>query len=68
VVGDDVFARVDAGDDGGKRNPPVRRPTRDLAYLGKLSPSEVGYNEARSDTCKRISPTVPLPQASCSSG
>jgi hypothetical protein len=33
VVGDDVLARVDASDDSGKRNPPVRRPTRDLADL-----------------------------------
>jgi hypothetical protein len=33
VVGDDVLSRVDAGDNSGKRNPPVGRPTRDLADL-----------------------------------
>ena len=62
------------GDDGGKRNPPVGRPTRDLADLWifkvrKICPSpNWGHNEARSDTCKRIAPPyhflrprVPLP-------
>jgi hypothetical protein len=69
VVGDDALSRVDAGYDGGERNPPVGRLTRGLEFfiLRKICPlPSWGITRARSDYVQAYNASVPLPQTSCS--
>jgi len=62
VVGDDALSRVDAGWWRREKESASWKadtgPGRFVGFqkFGKLSLSELGYNEARSDTCKRITP------------
>jgi hypothetical protein len=72
VVGDDVLSKVMPVMTAGKGIRQLEGRHRNwqncgFSKFGKLPRAELGYNEARSDTCKRITPASHFPRTSCSS-